>query len=650
MRYSAPIDGLRAVAIVAVLVFHITPQLLPGGFVGVDVFFVVSGFLITSILLHDIRAREFSIREFYLRRIQRLLPNVIATVAAVLLLWAWLLPPSTARQTATHGLWALFNGSNIYIFKYLGGYWGNAAEMAPLTHTWSLGVEEQFYLVFPLTLLALSRTRRLEVWLLTIAAASLAFCIYKTPINQPSGFYLLHARVWQLLFGAALAARPIAIATKGRRELVGLVGLAMIAVSVALFGKNVVFPGYAALLPTVGTVMALAAISSGESFVASALSTAPMVTIGKLSYSLYLWHWPLITLGKLQAELRGADPAMGAIIGGLAGIALSVVAYVAIEKPLRNRGAGRQWRLAVIGVAFASTVVMARSQSTRALVADPQHRFNTPVFRGFVYNTGQPAGPELAQSTRYYDVTFPLAPPEAAESWKTGGIQHRYGGAPLRVVVIGSSHALMYSQLIDDICRDRGISVAFLGIDGRSIFGEPVASGATTPTPDFYAARHRWLEAWAPDVVVTIDKWDNRADPIDLFEPRLRQLFREMSALTPHVLWVSQVPVLTGGDDLNYREFVNWRTQPGQPLPSIAPNASEAKRKQLLSIALNAAAAFPRVRVLRPDLAFYQPDGSVRYADGRDFLYADDDHLSQAGANRVRSLFETAIIEATSRR
>lgn len=650
MRYSAPIDGLRAIAILAVLIFHIAPNLLTGGYAGVDVFFVVSGFLITSIVLHDIRAGRFSMREFYLRRIQRLLPNVIVTVTAVVLLWAWLLPPSTARQTATHGLWALFSGSNIFIFKFLGGYWGNAAEMAPLTHTWSLGVEEQFYLIFPFTLLMLSRVRRLELWLLAIAASSLAYCIYKTPINQPSTFYLLHARVWELLLGAALAARPIAITGRGRRELCGIIGMVLITASAVLLNKDVAFPGYAALAPTVGTILVLVAISSGDTTLAARLSMPALVAIGKLSYSLYLWHWPLITIGKLEAELHGFEPIVGSVVGGVAGILVSAIVYVGIEKPLRNRGAGRSWRLGLIATGFVAAVVLARTQSTQALVADPQHRFDTPAFLGFLYNSGQIPGRELGGATRYYDVTMPPPPATIVDSWKTGGIQHLYGGQLPRVVVVGSSHALMYSRMIDDLCRVRGLSVAFLAIDGHSIFGDAATTVGTSPTTSFVAARHRWLEEWKPDAVIAIDRWDSRAESLEAFDTHLRDFFREMSALTPHLFWVAQVPSLTGGDDINFREFVNWRTRPGGTAPTIAPNLSEGRRHQLVDLANAAAAGFPGVAVLRPDLAFYMPDGSVRYAAGRDFFYADDDHLSQAGAEHVRGVFESAIIAATASR
>ena len=198
MPYVAPLDGIRAIAILAVLLFHAWPVALRGGFTGVDVFFVLSGFLITSIILHDIREGSFSIREFYLRRIQRLLPNAVVTILAVLLLWTFLMPPSAAIQPGEHGLWTLFNLSNLYIWKNLGDYWGNNAKLAPLTHFWSLGIEEQFYLFFPTFLLLLARFQRSRVRLCLTAAAVFSFlmCLYGTHTHPVATFFLLPTRVW----------------------------------------------------------------------------------------------------------------------------------------------------------------------------------------------------------------------------------------------------------------------------------------------------------------------------------------------------------------------------------------------------------------------------------------------------------------------
>lgn len=228
MPYSPPLDGIRAIAILAVLVFHVFPTYVRGGFTGVDVFFVLSGFLITSIILHDVRDYRFSFREFCLRRIQRLMPNAVLTVLVVLVLSSYFLLPSTARLVGRHSLWTLTNLSNFFIWRNFGGYWGDAAEASPLLHTWSLAVEEQFYLLFPASLVLLARFQRNRVtyWLLIAVGLSLGLCIYATPRHPGASFYLLPMRVWELLLGAALASRGNAAA--GRRHLGTRITLAAI--------------------------------------------------------------------------------------------------------------------------------------------------------------------------------------------------------------------------------------------------------------------------------------------------------------------------------------------------------------------------------------------------------------------------------------
>ena len=211
MPYRASLDGIRAIAIVAVLIYHVSPGWLSGGSTGVDVFFVLSGFLITSIILHDIQDRCFSMQEFYLRRIQRLLPNAIACILAVLLLWTLFLPANASVQPGVHGLWTLVNLSNVYVWRYLGGYWGAAAETAPLTHFWSLGIEEQFYLLWSVALLVVFKLRAKLLPALIIGAllASFAASLITTPIDPVAAFYLPATRTWELALGALLAWREV---------------------------------------------------------------------------------------------------------------------------------------------------------------------------------------------------------------------------------------------------------------------------------------------------------------------------------------------------------------------------------------------------------------------------------------------------------
>ena len=556
MRYSPPLDGIRAVAILAVLLFHISPAALSGGFTGVDVFFVLSGFLITSIILHDLREGCFSFREFYLRRVQRLLPNVVVTVFAVLLLWTIFMPSAATSQAAHHGIWTIFNLSNFYIYNNLGGYWGSAAESSPLTHTWSLGIEEQFYMLFPgfLLLLARFQPRRVRMWLIVATVVSFGLCLYGTPTHPTATFYLLPTRVWELLIGAVLAAHLTPLRYKGDQqrstlgvnilEGIGLAGLGMILLGFIRINDGSGFPGMVSLLPTAGTGLLLFSIVDEKTRLAGVLSHSLMVRIGKLSYSIYLWHWPLITLGKSLAILYGKPQIYGAVAGGVVGVLLGWIVYVGVEQPLRRRGPGRTWRFAAIAIGFSITATCAVAVMSRRPVADPDHRFDPLAFFGEQYSAGNAEGANQAsQSTRYYDVYFPPIPSNrSTDLWRSGGVVHLYGGGHPQVVVLGSSHALMYSKVIDDLCREMGISVSFLGLDATSVFPEVKANvnfPSSLEAREFYQVRAEWLRKWHPNAVFVIDRWDNKFSTPEVFDKELRSLLMEASPLAGRVIFVS---------------------------------------------------------------------------------------------------------------
>ena len=665
MTYVASLDGIRAIAILAVLVFHVSPVALSGGFAGVDVFFVLSGFLITSIILHDIREGSFSIREFYLRRIQRLLPNIFLTVFTVVLLWTLLLPAQQARQTARHGLWTIFDLSNIYAWRNLHSYWGNAAEWAPLTHTWSLGLEEQFYLFFPGFLLLLARFQptRVRCWLIVTTALSFGMCLYSTSPHPAATFYLLPTRLWELLLGAILAilrtpmrnqelSPELQIGGK-TREAIGWAGFGVVIASFVFINGGYKFPGLVSLAPTVGTALVLLSISAGQTRLSRFLSIPWMVRTGKISYSLYLWHWPLITFGKIEADLYGMPLLAGSVAGAFVGILLSWVAYVVVEQPLRKRGPGRGWRLAKIAAGFSIVVLCCGVVAARRPVADMGHRFDTPTFPGELFTAGRGAGPEeLSENSGFSDVDFPTLPLRPNDSWRTGGVLHLYGGGHPKVVVLGSSHALMYSRLVDDICREKSLSVAFLGMDaGTPAFFESFFNrnfSSQEEPKEFDESRRKWLREWRPDAVLVIDQWDTTAVAEKRFDVELRSFLKVVCPLACRVIFVCQVPVVNLGNEINLRGFVTWRMSNGKGLPRLMPDSNERLRKEAVTIAQEASAEFPNLRVLRADLPFYQEDGSIRYASGRSFFYADSNHLTDVGTEVVRGLFEKEIAEAHS--
>jgi peptidoglycan/LPS O-acetylase OafA/YrhL len=659
LPYNAALDGVRAIAIIAVLIFHVSPNSLGGGFVGVDVFFVLSGFLVTSIVIKDLREGTFSMREFYLRRIQRLLPNVVLTVLTVLLLTSFLLPPSTVHQTANHSVWALFNLSNIYVWKYLGGYWGDSAEYSPLTHTWSLGIEEQFYLCFPSFLLLLARFQRTRVRFFVVCGTMVSFALglYGSYAYPSAAFYLLPTRVWELLLGAILALYrtplrnsedpwPRSLRFQTRANL-GWLGLGVIVAGFFVAGFDIPFPGWLALFPTLGTALLLISVADGETAVSRFLANRFMVEAGRASYSLYLWHWPLITIGKIQADLQGLPQSIGAVCGCLIAILLGWAAYVYVEQPLRDRGPGRARRLAVTACGFTFALLVSSTLASRPVV--PSQRFDVVTFSGKLYNAGPVAPENPTNSISSRDVVFPPGPPRSADPWRTGGLLHAYGGGQPEVVVLGSSHAMMYSKVIDEICAKSGVSVAFLGADsGTPAFFEARyrhSFSSEKEADEFDETRRVYLRKWRPKVLFVIDRWDEVVRGAEEFPKKLKSFLSEVSPLADRVFFVAQVPTLRGGDHINLREIASARSH-GTALPPLKPNSKEKLRLEIASMAEAATAEFTNMQVLRPDLSFYNKDGSIRYASGRTFFYADDDHLSDAGSELVRSLFEKAITDA----
>lgn len=301
MNYRPEIDGLRAIAVLSVVFFHSGVDVVGGGYVGVDVFFVISGYLITSIIVRQIDAGTFSVLNFYERRFRRLLPALFTMVGVTIPVALVLLDPLALLEFGQSVVAATLFSAN-FLFISQSGYFDSAAELKPLLHTWSLAVEEQFYILFPLLLLALrKRSRRTLKWFFVALACASLWLSYALNHTFPSAaFYLLPTRAWELLLGSMLAVNLLpGPAHRLTRESLALLGLTMILASIFLFDSSTPFPGLAALLPTVGTALVIWSTTYGESIAMSLLRWPPMVWIGLISYSLYLWHWPVIVFTRI---------------------------------------------------------------------------------------------------------------------------------------------------------------------------------------------------------------------------------------------------------------------------------------------------------------------------------------------------------------
>jgi peptidoglycan/LPS O-acetylase OafA/YrhL len=315
LKYRADIDGLRAIAVLSVVLFHLDLPGFQGGYLGVDVFFVISGYLITSIIKNKYENNNFRLSSFYARRIRRLVPPIIATIAATLLGAAFIMTPYNMVELARSAAAALFSLANI-VFYLESGYWDTASELKPLLHTWSLGVEEQFYLFWPAIIVGLLTIRRYVAFGTSLALISLfgaALCIWYATIDESAAFYLLPFRVFQFSVGAwliPLTAKLICDAKKYPTWMPVLAfwpGILCIAVSVIALGDNTIFPEWVILVPTTGAALLLlsGALPGQIDATARALLQNPLsIWLGRVSYSMYLVHWPLIVLYRYHYGLE----------------------------------------------------------------------------------------------------------------------------------------------------------------------------------------------------------------------------------------------------------------------------------------------------------------------------------------------------------
>jgi peptidoglycan/LPS O-acetylase OafA/YrhL len=335
--YRPDVDGLRAIAVLSVVLYHAGLPLTSGGFVGVDVFFVISGFVISKSLLADLNRGRFSVAGFYERRVRRIFPALFVTLAGAWIAAFLLLLPSYFTDFSKSLAASAGFVSNLYFWKS-SGYFANGANLRPLLHTWSLSVEEQYYIFAPVTFFVIFRflRRRWLLALLPVAVLSLALSVWATRIGPTANFFLLPMRAWELLVGALLAlSPPPPLKRAWARELAALLGLGLIAVAVFAYTEATPFPGLTALPPCLGAGLLIYAGSGEGAVTTRTLALPPFVGVGLISYSLYLVHWPIISF-LTYYTLRAPGP--GEVLPILAAsLVLATLSWRFVEQPFRHR-------------------------------------------------------------------------------------------------------------------------------------------------------------------------------------------------------------------------------------------------------------------------------------------------------------------------
>ncbi|MEJ7639836.1 MAG: acyltransferase family protein, partial [Singulisphaera sp.] len=464
MPYRPDIDGLRAVAVLSVVFCHAGLS-FPGGYVGVDVFFVISGYLITGLILKDLDRGTFSLADFWVRRIRRILPALLAvTVAASFAGWFLLIPSAYASLgKSIVGLALLV--SNVQFWRET-GYFTATAEEKPLLHTWSLAVEEQFYLFVPVLLL-LARVLQIRrmFWLVALAAiASLGLSIYGTERYASATFYLLPTRAWELFVGVLLAIRPGGRPDVSalRKEFAATLGLLLILMPCLLYDQGTPFPGLSALPPVSGAALL---ISSGNSpgrlpSASRFLTWRPLVFVGLISYSLYLWHWPLFAFAKNQT-ISALSPNQRLMLV-VASLTLGVLSWRYIEVPFRSRRllASRRQLLSIAAFSYVALLCI-----------------GIVLYGGGGFEGRLPPLARRFADTSKTDSRYG----RNVEVEDIPGNLIRLGDADgaARLLVWGDSHAMSILPAIDALCREAGIKAC-------------AATHTSTPPVIDYSSRQRY--------------------------------------------------------------------------------------------------------------------------------------------------------------
>lgn len=467
LTYRSDIDGLRAIAVLAVVVFHAWPEWLPGGFVGVDVFFVLSGYLISGIIFKGCRTGTFTFGDFYARRVRRIFPSLVAMLA-LCLAYGWLvLLPAEFRQLGGHAAWGSVFLQNV-AFWLESGYFDTSASLKPLLHLWSLAVEEQVYLVFPPVVLLAWRFRWPMLPLLaTLFVGSLVACLVATRTAPSAAFFLTPFRTWEFLAGSILAwmhdRHGSPAARSWRVEAASWCGLGLLAFGLAWIGEGAGFPGWRAAIPVAGTTLMLAA---GPAATPNRwlLSLKPLVWIGLISYPLYLFHWPLLSFLHI---LKGPKPDAGLVWGAVAlSVALAAAAYYGLEKPIRPS----RWKgtvpallaafvaLGAIGLGVACGVIPPKPATGDAKLVEQAVAEWPPVGENLFYQGFRAQGVD-------------------------GITRATIGGSGPRTIFLGDSNMYMYAPRIRSLLEpggDGGRGAVFITIGG----GCPIPGATRADLPN----------------------------------------------------------------------------------------------------------------------------------------------------------------------
>ena len=544
--YRWDIQGLRAIAVLSVLLFHINPELLLGGFLGVDIFFVISGYLIMGFIWRDLNSGSFSLMEFYRRRVQRLFPALLVVVGVSAIFGYFILLPYEALNFSHSLLATLLYLSNFY-FYLEADYFNDAMEFAPLLHTWSLSVEEQFYLLFPLLLILLFHRAKKDILKSLLLLALLSLVLSQTLLyyDKSFAFFASPTRFFQFILGGVVAISFQKNSfSKALNSSFALIGLLTILLSLFVYNENTLFPGVHALVPTLATVLVLFA-GQNPNFITALLSNRLFRVIGNSSYSIYLWHWPLIVFYKLQVSPSLSNREQVFLF--LASLGLGYLSWRYIEKPTR----AKNYALSMV----ASTLLLSLSSYYLFTNRSLEHKNIASSYLD--YNTSNFRSGECFLTSKYDNIDF---------FDKRRCITHTQKKE--NYLLIGDSHAAHFYSALDQAKR------------ANTTISQVTASGCHPLLPYSGAKRCANLMQWAYEELIREKEFDTI-----ILSAHWTHSDKEQLLNTIHLLQQYTKRVVVFGPNMEYLQSLPRliaNLNPTQDTRSIYKNAG--KYKEVASI------------------------------------------------------------------
>lgn len=661
-KYRAEIDGLRAISVLGVIFYHANLG-FPGGYIGVDVFFVISGFLISGIIMKEIDEKSFTLQSFWIRRIRRILPAVTFLVFTVFVLGILILDPISLESLGKSAVAQALMLANVFFMKSA-GYFSEAAELKPLLHTWSLAVEEQFYIFFPLILILLARFKQrvLPATLFILFTLSFFLSVFALMKYPSATFYLLPTRAWELLAGSLLAILITKIRITGRfAELLSIVGIALILLPMFAYSVDTTFPGIAALPPVLGAVLFILSNSwNNNTVVGRLLSTKLIVFIGMISYSLYLWHWPLLSFAHhVFIELT-----MIHIFFILFFIFIfATLSWKYIETPFRNKNRLKtKTSVFVFGGILSVSIMMIGFTLFKLDGISSRFSSDTLLVMKDVHWSG----------SKYIGDN-------------TSSVSKIYLGNSKQVqtdfVLWGDSHGMVVSQLIDDISNDLNISGIALLSPGRppvtELWNPLKGSHIKEETTKINKERLNWIIDNDVKNIILVARWNVMCRGLVNTElarfPGKSQMFPMVANSNEETLSITSSTAALKKQlkdmliKLQKHDIKVWilKQVPVATLPSVAQpflkkyrfpllndlfSPKSTSKKEYLTQRLESDRVFEdmyyqNVKIIDPIESFYTKEAEIKLYAKRAY-YRDENHLTRYGADiYLRKLFTKILLE-----